>query len=241
MEFIKDIIEVVIHIDRHIDIVIKAFGNGSYLLLFAIIFAETGLVVTPFLPGDSLLFVVGAFAAKGSFNLFWLFVILSGAAIIGDTVNYAFGKFFGEKLLKKGDHRFFKKEHVERTHKFYEKYGGKTIILARFIPIVRTFAPFVAGVGKMSYYKFVVYNITGALLWVSLFVFGGYYFGNMPIIKNNFLIVILTVMIISILPVVIEFWKHRKAKINLRVEPEAINSQVSIELPENPISGAGTS
>jgi membrane-associated protein len=240
MEFIKDIIEIVLHIDKHLDIVIKSFGSGSYLLLFAIIFAETGLVVTPFLPGDSLLFVVGAFAAKGSFNLFWLFVILTAAAIIGDTVNYSFGKFFGERLLKKGDHRFFKKEHVERTHKFYEKHGGKTIILARFIPIVRTFAPFVAGIGKMSYYKFVIYNVTGALLWVSLFVFGGYYFGNMPFIKDNFLVVILTVMLVSVLPVVIEFWKHRKPKRILRAEPEAVNSQVSIELPENPISGAGT-
>lgn len=221
MEFIKDIIEVIIHIDRHLDVVIKAFGSGSYLLLFAIIFAETGLVVTPFLPGDSLLFVVGAFAAKGSFSLVWLFLTLCAAAIIGDTVNYAFGKFFGERLLKKGDHRFFKKEHVERTHKFYEKYGGKTIILARFIPIVRTFAPFVAGIGKMSYYKFFIYNVSGALLWVSLFVFGGYYFGNIPFIKDNFLVVILTVMLVSILPVVIEFWKHHKAKRNLQVEPES--------------------
>ncbi|MCX5701169.1 MAG: DedA family protein [Candidatus Omnitrophica bacterium] len=212
MEFIKGIVEFIFHIDRHLDFVIKSFGSWSYLLLFLIIFAETGLVFTPFLPGDSLLFVVGAFAALGSFNIFWLFIILCSAAIIGDSVNYAIGKLIGEKLLLKGDHRFFKREHVERTHKFYEKYGGKTIILARFIPIVRTFAPFVAGIGKMSYLKFLVYNVAGGILWVAIFVLGGYYFGNMPAVKENFTVVIFVIIVVSVLPVAIEIWKGYRAR-----------------------------
>jgi membrane-associated protein len=212
MEFLKDVIDFVSHLDKHLDVVIKDFGAWSYLLLFAIIFAETGLVVTPFLPGDSLLFVVGAFAALGTLNLLWLFVVLVSAAIIGDSVNYSIGKVFGEKLLARGDHRFFKREHVDRTHKFYEKYGGKTIILARFIPVIRTFAPFVAGIGKMSYTKFFVYNVTGALLWVGIFVLGGYFFGNMPFIKKNFTAAIFVIIIMSVLPVVIELWKHRRAQ-----------------------------
>ena len=210
MEFIKDIIDVIVHLDRYLDVVIKNVGNWSYLVLFLIIFAETGLVIMPFLPGDSLLFVAGTFAALGSFDVKWLFVTLAGAAIIGDSVNYALGNLFGEKIILHGTGRFFKKEHVERTHRFYERHGGKTIILARFIPIIRTFAPFVAGIGKMSYSKFFIYNITGALLWVALFMLGGYYFGNMPVIKQNFSLVILAVILISFLPVAIELWKHRK-------------------------------
>jgi membrane-associated protein len=208
MGFIKGIIEIFFHLDKHLDLVIKTFGNYSYLLFFLIVFAETGLVVTPFLPGDSLLFATGAFAAIGYFNIFWLFTILVGAAIIGDSVNYFLGQLFGEKILEK-NHRLFNKEHVERTHKFYEKYGGKTIILARFVPVIRTFAPFVAGVGRMNYFKFIIYNITGGLLWVCLFVLGGYYFGNIPFIKNNFSFTILVIVVLSVLPVVIEFWKHR--------------------------------
>jgi membrane-associated protein len=209
--FIKGIIEIFLHLDKHLDLVIRTFGNLSYLLFFLIVFAETGLVITPFLPGDSLLFATGAFAAIGYFNIFWLFVILSGAAIIGDSVNYFLGQLLGENILKK-NHRLFNKEHVERTHKFYEKYGGKTIILARFVPIIRTFAPFVAGVGKMNYSKFILYNITGGLLWVGVFALGGYYFGNIPFIKNNFSVTILVIVFLSVLPVVIEFWKHRSVK-----------------------------
>ena len=212
MEFIKGIIEFVLHFDRHLDVVIKSFGNWSYLLLFLIIFAETGLVFTPFLPGDSLLFVVGAFAALGSFKLFWLIIILISAAIIGDSVNYTIGKLIGEKLLLKGNSRFFKKEHVEKTHKFYEKHGGKTIILARFIPIVRTFAPFVAGIGEMNYFKFLIYNVVGGILWVGIFVLGGYYFGNIPVVKENFPIVVAVIIVISVLPVAIEVWKSLRAK-----------------------------
>lgn len=212
MELLRNIIEFVFHIDRHLNVVIQGMGNWSYLLLFGIIFAETGLVITPFLPGDSLLFAVGAFAAIDSFDLPLLFVILAGAAIIGDSVNYAFGKFLGEKILLKGSHHLFKKEHIERTHKFYEKYGGKTIILARFIPIIRTFAPFVAGIGKMSYPKFFLYNVIGALLWVAIFVLGGYFFGNTPVIKENFMIAIFSMMLLSALPIGTEFWRHRRAR-----------------------------
>jgi len=212
MEFVKGIIEFIFHIDRHLDVVIKSFGNWTYLLLFLIIFCETGLVVTPFLPGDSLLFVLGAFSASGSFNLTWIIVVLIMAAIIGDTVNYTLGKLFGERLLAKGDHRFFKKEHVERTHKFYERHGGKTIILARFVPIVRTFAPFVAGIGKMSYFKFLVYNVVGGILWVVVFVLAGFFFGNVPVVKEHFMIVIFAMMFISLLPVITELWKNSKSK-----------------------------
>jgi len=211
MEFIREIIETIIHLDRYLDLVIKSFGNWSYLVFFIIIFAETGLVITPFLPGDSLLFALGALGAIGSFNLLWLFIVLVSAAIIGDSVNYSLGKLFGQKIILKGNYRFFKKEHIEKTHKFYEKHGGKAIILARFIPIIRTFAPFVAGIGEMGYYKFFIYNVAGALLWVSIFLLGGYYFGNAPFVKENFFIVILVIIALSVAPVAIEFWKHRRS------------------------------
>ncbi len=212
MELIKGIFDFLMHLDKYLNIVIQSWGNWSYFLLFVIIFCETGLVVTPFLPGDSLLFAVGALAALKAFNIPGLFVTLAAAAIIGDTVNYAIGNFFGEKIILHGGYRFFKKEHIDRTHLFFEKYGGKTIILARFVPIVRTFAPFVAGIGKMSYAKFIVYNITGALLWVALFMTAGYFFGNMPVVQRNFSIVIFGIIIISVIPVIIEYWKHRKEK-----------------------------
>lgn len=211
MEWVKYLAEIIIHFDKHLDVIIQSVGVWSYALLFLIVFAETGLVITPFLPGDSLLFAVGAFASIGSFHIVWLFLTLFAAAVIGDSVNYAIGNLIGEKLLASGDKRFFKKEYVARTHQFYEKHGGKTIILARFIPIIRTFAPFVAGLGKMDYRHFFIYNVTGGLLWVAIFVLGGYFFGNMPIIKKNFFFVIVAIIILSILPAVIEVWKHRKA------------------------------
>ena len=210
MEFIKEIIEIIIHIDRYLDLVIRSFGNWSYLLFFIIIFAETGLVITPFLPGDSLLFALGALGAIGSFNLLWLFIVLAGAAIIGDSVNYFLGKLFGQKIILKGNYRFFKKEHIEKTHKFYERHGGKAIILARFVPIIRTFAPFVAGIGKMSYKYFFSYNVFGGLTWVPLFAFAGYFFGNIDFVKHNFSIVILAIIAISLAPVFIEALKARK-------------------------------
>ncbi|MCX5713435.1 MAG: VTT domain-containing protein [Candidatus Omnitrophica bacterium] len=182
---IKEIADLFIHIDHHLGDMINVLGPAAYLMLFAIIFAETGLVVTPFLPGDSLLFMTGAIAALGSLNIFALFALLGMAAVIGDSVNYAVGKYLGLKMFKK-ESRFLKAEYIERTHRFYEKYGAKTIVLARFVPIVRTFAPFVAGMGSMNYAKFLTYNVAGGVLWVGLFLFGGFLFGNIPVIKNNF-------------------------------------------------------
>ncbi len=204
------IIDYILHLDRHLNVVLESVGMWSYLLFFAIIFAETGLVVTPFLPGDSLVFTLGTLAATGSLNIGWLFVILSAAAILGDSANYAVGKYFGSIILRKQGAWFLKKEHIERTHRFYEKYGSKTIVLARFVPVVRTFAPFVAGVGRMSYAHFLTYNVIGGLLWITLFVFGGYFFGNIPVVKKNFGLVIIVIIILSILPAVIEIWKEKR-------------------------------
>jgi membrane-associated protein len=183
---------------------VEAHGHSIYFLLFAIIFSETGLVVTPFLPGDSLLFTAGAVAAHGMLDPGWLFVLLSLAAIAGDTVNYWVGAIVGPRAFS-GNIRFLKKEHLERTHRFYEKYGGKTIIIARFVPIVRTFAPFVAGIGAMNYARFIVYNVIGGTAWVALFVFGGYWFGALPLVKNNFEIVIAAIIVISVMPMIVEF------------------------------------
>lgn len=206
------IIDYVLHLDKHLGLILESAGLWSYLLFFAVIFAETGLVVTPFLPGDSLVFTLGALAAvEGSpLHIGWVFVVLSLAAVLGDSANYAVGKYFGSIILKKQGAWFLKKEHLDRTHRFYEKYGSKTIVLARFVPIVRTFAPFVAGVGRMSYRHFLIYNVAGGLLWISLFAFGGYFFGLTPIVKENFGIVIIAIIIISILPVVIEIWKEKR-------------------------------
>lgn len=211
MEFIKGIVDFILHIDKHLNSIVQSFGAWTYLLLFGIIFAETGLVITPFLPGDSLLFAVGALAAIGSLNIYLVFIILAAAAIIGDSVNYAIGNIFGERLLK-AHSRFFKEEYIIRTHRFFEKYGGKTIVLARFVPIVRTFAPFVAGLGNMNYFYFLTYNVVGGILWVSIFVFGGFLFGNLPIVKEHFTVVIFAIVIVSILPGVIEFVKHKRRK-----------------------------
>lgn len=206
------LIDLVLHLDKHLGWILESVGLWSYLVFFAVIFAETGLVVTPFLPGDSLVFTLGTLAAvEGSpLHIAWVFVVLSVAAILGDSVNYAIGKYFGSVILKKQGAWFLKKEHIERTHRFYEKYGSKTIVLARFVPIVRTFAPFVAGVGRMSYPHFLTYNVAGGLLWISLFAFGGYFFGNIPVVKRNFGLVIIAIIILSILPAVIEFWRERK-------------------------------
>ncbi len=213
MEIINTLISFVLHIDKHLAEIIQYFGNWTYGILFAIIFCETGLVVTPFLPGDSLLFAVGTFAATGSFNIFWLTIILMVAAVIGDSVNYAIGKYFGHYLINhKMTARFIKKEYLDKTHSFYERHGGKTIILARFVPIVRTFAPFVAGIGEMSYIKFFSYNVIGGIVWVALFTLAGYFFGNIPIIRENFTIVIYIIIFISILPPIIEIWRHRSKK-----------------------------
>lgn len=210
MEFISRIIDFVLHLDKHLSVLIQDYGVWTYLILFLVIFCETGFVVTPFLPGDSLLFAAGTFAAAKALNVWWLFFILSAAAIIGDTVNYWIGYFVGPKVFHKEKTRFFKKEYLERTHRFYEKYGAKTIIIARFVPIIRTFAPFVAGIGSMSYWKFISYNVIGGIGWVAIFVFGGYFFGNIRFVKNNFSFVIIAIIIISMIPAAVEFFRHRR-------------------------------
>lgn len=209
MELIRYFFEILMHLDKHLDIIIRNYGLWTYLILFLIIFCETGLVVTPLLPGDSLLFAIGSLAAIGSLELRLLLLLLSAAAILGDTVNYGVGRFMGPKVFKMEGSRVFKKEYLDKTRRFYEKYGGKTIILARFVPIVRTFAPFVAGIGSMSYGRFVTYNIAGGILWISAFMIAGYYFGNIPAVKHNFTAVIFAIIIISILPGAVEFLRHR--------------------------------
>jgi len=208
MEILVKVIKMFLHLDKQLNIVIQNYGVWTYLIIFLIVFCETGLVITPLLPGDSLLFAAGSFAGMGMLDVRLLFLLLSAAAILGDSVNYYIGRYMGPKVFQKGNSRIFKKEYLDKTHKFYEKYGGKTIILARFIPIVRTFAPFVAGVGNMSYGRFAVYNITGGIAWVGLFVFGGYYFGGLPIVRQNFSIVILAIIFISILPGMVEYIRH---------------------------------
>ena len=210
MEIIGNIIEIFLHLDKHMNIVIQNYGVWTYLIIFLIVFCETGLVITPMLPGDSLLFAAGSFAGMGMLDVRLLFLLLSVAAIIGDSVNYYIGRYMGPKVFQKGNSRIFKKEYLDKTHKFYEKYGGKTIILARFIPIVRTFAPFVAGVGAMSYGRFAAFNIAGGTAWVGLFVFGGYYFGGLQIVRQNFSIVILAIIFISMLPGLVEFIRHKR-------------------------------
>jgi membrane-associated protein len=210
MDIILNFIDLFIHLDKHISTVLLHFGGWTYLIVFLIIFCETGLVVTPVLPGDSLLFVLGTFAAKGDLDPALLIVLLSVAAIAGDTVNYAIGKFVGPKIFHKDDVRFLKKEYLDRTHQFYEKHGGKTIIIARFIPIIRTFAPFVAGIGQMTYWRFISYNVVGGIAWIVFFILGGYYFGNLPFVKENFTLVILAIIIISVMPGFIEYIRDRR-------------------------------
>lgn len=214
-DLLFNFIDLFLHLDRHLADILQYFGPWTYVLMFLIIFCETGLVVTPILPGDSLLFGLGACAAnphlKGPLEVEWLFVTLSVAAVAGDTVNYAVGHFFGPKIFHREDVRFLKREYLERTHRFYEKHGGKTIVIARFMPIIRTFAPFVAGIGQMSYARFLAYNVIGGVSWIALFIFGGYWFGNLPLIRNNFTLVITSIVILSVLPGVIEYFRQRHA------------------------------
>jgi membrane-associated protein len=210
LEFLQDLISFIIHIDVHLRTIIDSYGLWTYAILFFIIFAETGLVITPFLPGDSLLFAAGALSAGSSLDPFWLFIILTVAAIVGNITNYWIGYYVGPGIIQKGRVRFIRKEYLERTHRFYEKHGGKTIVFARFIPIIRTFAPFVAGLGFMSYGRFMFFNIVAGAAWVGIFIFGGYYFGNIPVVKNNFTIVIAAIIIISSIPPVIEVLRQRK-------------------------------
>ena len=209
MDLIRTAIDFFLHLDKHLAEIIANYGVWTNLILFLIVFAETGLVVTPFLPGDSLLFAAGTFAALGSLDPVILILLLSAAAILGDTVNYWVGAYIGPRAFS-GELRWLRKEYLDRTHAFYEKHGGKTIILARFIPIIRTFAPFVAGVGTMTYSRFLLYNVVGGVVWVTLFVLAGYYFGNLPAVRQNFSYVILAIIVISVMPIVLEFLKSRR-------------------------------
>jgi membrane-associated protein len=209
MGFVPRLIDLLLHVDKYLDIIIQQYGLLTYVLLFIIVFCETGLVVTPFFPGDSLLFTVGAFAARGTLDLTVALLVLAAAAILGDTANYWIGAIVGPKVFHKENVRFLNKKHLERTHEFYERYGGKTIVIARFVPIIRTFAPFVAGIGKMTYGRFLSYNVFGGLLWVALFVLGGYYFGNIGIVRRNFSLVIVAIIVLSVMPGVIEALRQR--------------------------------
>jgi membrane-associated protein len=209
MDLILYFVDFFVHLDRHLSVIIQSFGGWTYFIFFLVIFCETGLVVTPFLPGDSLLFGLGAFAALGVLQVEWLLVLLSIAAVAGNTVNYAIGKFVGPKVFHEEDVRFLNRQYLDRAHNFYEKHGGKTIVIARFIPIIRTFAPFVAGIGKMTYSRFTCYNVLGSVAWITIFIMGGYYFGNLPAVKRNFTLVIFAIIIISVLPIVVEYIRHR--------------------------------
>lgn len=217
MDFILYLFDFILHVDVHLGELIRDYGALTYGILFLIIFCETGLVVTPFLPGDSLLFAAGAFGAKGDLDPHLVFLILAVAAFLGDSVNYFIGKKIGHRAYTMNS-RFIKKEHLEKTHQFFEKHGGKTIIFARFFPIIRTFAPFVAGIGEMEYKKFISYNAVGGVLWVAIFVYLGYFFGNLPFVKQNFTLVLVAIVAISMAPAIIGvIKKYTKPK----AEPEA--------------------
>ncbi|MFC0139635.1 DedA family protein [Erwinia mallotivora] len=212
MELIHTVIDFILHIDVHLQAMVAQYGVWIYAILFLILFCETGLIVTPFLPGDSLLFVAGALAAipDSALNVHLMALLLCVAAIIGDAVNYTIGRLFGEKLFSNPDSKIFRRSYLDKTHQFYERHGGKTIILARFVPVVRTFAPFVAGMGKMSYRHFALYNVTGGILWVVLFSYAGYFFGNLPAVQKNIHYLIVAIILVSILPGVIEIVRHRR-------------------------------
>jgi membrane-associated protein len=209
MDLLRRFVDIFLHLDTHLSQVIAQYGTGTHLILVPIVFCETGLVVTPFLPGDSLLFAAGTFAALGALDLWLVILLLIVAAIAGDTVNYWVGAYVGPRAFS-GNVRFLRREYLERTQEFYQRHGGKTIIIARFIPIIRTFAPFVAGVGTMSYPRFITYNVVGAVLWVGLFVLGGYFFGNIPVVRKNFTLVILAIIAISVMPMVVEVMRARR-------------------------------
>jgi membrane-associated protein len=214
IDLIKKLIDFIIHIDRHLAEIIANYGVWTYAVLFLIIFAETGLIVTPFLPGDSLLFAAGAFCAKPEtgLNVHLMALLLFVAAVIGDTLNYWVGSKFGPAVFKREDSIFLRRKHLDRAHAFFEKYGGRAIILARFVPIVRTFVPFVAGVGKMTYSRFLAFNVIGAFVWIYFFTYAGFLFGNQPFVQKNFKLVILAIIILSVLPIVWELWRGWREK-----------------------------
>jgi membrane-associated protein len=209
VELLAQFLDLVLHLDKHLTVLIQSYGAWVYLLLFLIIFCETGLVIAPFLPGDSLLFVAGTMAAAGALDVHGLFALLVAAAFCGDNTNYWIGRYIGPRVFKRERSRLFNPEHIVRTQNFYEKHGGKTVILARFLPIIRTFAPFVAGIGHMRYARFVFYSFSGSVFWIGFFVYGGYYFGNIPLIKNNLTVFILGIIVVSILPGVIGYVRQK--------------------------------
>jgi membrane-associated protein len=211
VELLATLLDIALHLDQHLQALVAAYGAWVYLILFLIVFCETGLVVTPFLPGDSLLFVAGAIAAAGGMNIHLLAVLLIIAAVSGDAVNYAVGHYLGPRVFSSRESRWLNPRHLERAHAFYERHGGKTIIIARFVPIIRTYAPFVAGAASMTYPRFALYNVTGAALWVASLGYAGYFFGNIPVIKDNLTLVIIGIVILSIMPGVIEYLRHRRS------------------------------
>ena len=216
MEYINFFIDLFLHLDVHLAELVAEYGTWIYAILFLVIFCETGLVVTPFLPGDSLLFVAGTLTAIATnhLNIHFMVVLLIIAAILGDACNYFIGKFFGEKLFKNPDSKIFKQSYLEKTHNFYEKHGGKTIILARFVPIVRTFAPFVGGMGKMGYIRFLSYNIIGGIAWVSIFLYAGHFFGELEFVKKNLSVLMIVIIIVSIMPAIFEIIRNKQKSSN---------------------------
>lgn len=209
MELILNLIDFFIDLDQYLGLIIHSFGGWTYLIVFLVIFCETGLVVTPILPGDSLLFGLGYFASMGVLEVKWLLILLATAAVAGDNLNYWIGRFVGPRVFHEEESRFLRKEYLDRTHRFYERHGGKTIIIGRFIPIIRTFAPFVAGIGRMTYTHFLPCDIAGGIFWITIFILSGYWFGHVPVVKDNFTLVILAIIFISILPGVIEYLRQR--------------------------------
>jgi membrane-associated protein len=212
MHFVQFVIDFILHIDQHLPPLIAAYGSLIYLILFVIVFSETGLVVTPFLPGDSLLFVAGTLAATGDMRLATLMSVLALAAVLGNQVNYLIGRFFGHKLFANPNSKIFRRAYLDRTHAFYQKHGGKTLIFARFMPIIRTFAPFVAGIGEMSLMRFTLFNLAGSLLWVGLFCLAGYLFGNIPVIRHNLELLVLGIIVVSFLPAIVGIVRHRRSR-----------------------------
>lgn len=221
METIGQFIDIILHVDRYLVVILRDYGTLTYLFMFLLIFCETGLVVTPFLPGDSVIFALGALASLGSLDPWILFGLLAGAAILGDSVNYAIGAKLGPAVFKKEDSRIFKKEYLDKTHAFYEKYGALAIVVGRFMPIIRTFVPFIAGIGRMRYLHFFSYNVIGGLIWVAIFLGGGYFFGSMSFVKENFSLVALAIIVISFIPPIVAAIKAKRATPKTKTAPEA--------------------
>jgi membrane-associated protein len=212
MDLFSGFLDLILHLDQHLRELAQTYGAWVYAILFFIVFLETGVVVTPFLPGDSLLFVAGTIAAAGELNVHALVLLLIAAAIAGDSLNYSIGCYLGPRVFRFEDSRFFKRAYVDRTHAFFERHGGKAIIIARFVPIIRTYAPFVAGIGAMGYRRFLIFNVTGAVLWVALLTYSGFFFGNLPLIKKNLTAVILGIIVLSVMPAIIEVWRARRTR-----------------------------